>query len=93
MNMIEKVARAITKEQLKKRMHVDRITEEMINIDWHRHIPEAKAAIEVMLEPTEEMINKAKQLYIQGISKEMDEAFCKTIKEYWRTMIKEALKP
>lgn len=45
MNMIEKVARAIAKANDD-------------NMHWKGFIPEAKAAIEAMREPTEEMTNR-----------------------------------
>lgn len=55
--MIEKVARNIFRELCKKKYHPARedVINNEINKYWRAYIEEAKAAIQAMLEPTEEM--------------------------------------
>lgn len=52
----------------------------------------ARAAIEAIGEPTDAMIARAMAPYVYGNDEAMNEAFRKTITEYWQAMIDEALK-
>lgn len=79
MTMIEKVARAIAKSQYPDKSE---------NVMWQHFIPDARAALEAMEEPTPQMLIDAGS--IRGVdidSPEIDEDH----KEWWRAMLIAAL--
>jgi hypothetical protein len=85
MNMIEKVARALCKEFIKLNSpnHSSNTIERAIENSWPCYIETAKAAIEAMKEPTEEM-SQAYDSYWSGNAEHFN-------KEAWGWAIDKAL--
>lgn len=82
MNMIEKVARAVAKE-------IDNTDEFW---DMPENIDVAKAAIEAMREPTEEMIQKGIGNNPTSWTEGTDKSFPRdVVNDVYRSMVKEAL--
>ena len=96
MSMLEKVARAITKQALKdagvyeKLDHIKKIT--MVEENWRSSEGMAKAAMEALQEPTDEMCN----LVTVPVSDELLKSGCTEYeiksRALWKAMMKEALK-